>query len=321
MVEITISYAQLVAERNGNGRGGVNGDFPPARIQIRDLDFHYGNRQILFGINLDVPENCITALIGPSGCGKSTLLNCIPRMQKTDKNIAHTVRGEIIYKGRNILDDTVDLLAVRRDIGMLAQKPAAYPWLSIYDNVAMGLRFHDRSLSKEKKDLHVRNALQEAALWKEVQDDLQKSGVRLSGGQQQRLSLARQLILKPGIGKVERDVFLFDEPCASLDPESAAYVEATILELRKTHAIVIVTHSMAQSARLADKVVYMEHGRIVEQGTPDHFFVKGSANKRVAAFIEGSSSESGTTAISPSRELPSRRHWWQRGSQPRGHKP
>lgn len=222
-------------------------------IAIENLDFYYGNYQALKGINLDIASRKVTAFIGPSGCGKSTLLRTLNRMY--DLYPDHRASGRIIFEGTNILDRGVDVNRLRSRIGMVFQKPTPFP-MSIYENIAFGVRLYE-SLSKPLMDERVEWALKQAAIWDEVKDKLNKSGLSLSGGQQQRLCIARCVAVKP-------DILLLDEPTSALDPVSTAKVEELIAELKKDYTIVIVTHNMQQAARCSDYTAYMYAGEVVE---------------------------------------------------------
>ena len=203
------------------------------QIKSRDLNLWYGDSQALKNISMDMPENKVTAVIGPSGCGKSTFLRCINRMNDLIKGCRIT--GELLFGGRNIYDRDADMVAIRKNIGMVFQRPNPFP-MSIYDNIAYGPRVHGMR-DKHELDEVVETSLVAAALWDEVSDKLDISALDLSGGQQQRLCIARTLAVKP-------DVILFDEPCSALDPISTAKIEDLIGELKRDYTIVIVTHNM-----------------------------------------------------------------------------
>jgi len=222
-------------------------------IVIENLNFYYGDYQALKGIDLNIVSQKVTAFIGPSGCGKSTLLRTLNRMYDLYPN--QRAQGSITFEGKNILDHSVDVNRLRSRIGMVFQKPTPFP-MSIYENIAFGVRLYE-SLSKTLMDERVEWALKRAALWDEVKDKLNKSGLSLSGGQQQRLCIARGIAVKP-------KVLLLDEPTSALDPISTAKVEELIAELKKDYTIVIVTHNMQQAARCSDYTAYMYLGEIVE---------------------------------------------------------
>ncbi len=227
----------------------------PIKVDIRNLDFFYGDNQALKSVSLPLYLNCVTAFIGPSGCGKSTLLRVLNRMYEMYPN--QRAQGEIFVDGENILDAKQDLNLLRAKLGMVFQKPTPFP-MTIYDNIAFGIRMYER-LSKAELDERVETALRNAALWGEVKDKLGASGLSLSGGQQQRLCIARTVAIKP-------EVILLDEPCSALDPISTARIEELIEDLKKDYTIVIVTHNMQQAARISDYTAFMLLGDLVEFG-------------------------------------------------------
>lgn len=231
-------------------------------ITVKNLKFYYGNFEGLKGINLTINKNKVTAFIGPSGCGKSTLLRTFNRMY--DLYAGQRAEGEIIYAGHNILDPNQDLNLLRAKVGMVFQKPTPFP-MSIYDNIAFGIRLYER-LSKGEMNERVEWALRKAALWDEVKDKLQKSGLSLSGGQQQRLCIARGIAVKP-------EVLLLDEPTSALDPISTAKIEELIGELKEDYTIAIVTHNMQQAARCSDYTAYMYLGELIEFGDTNKIFM------------------------------------------------
>jgi phosphate transport system ATP-binding protein len=233
-----------------------------ATIAISDLNFYYGQFQGLKNINLNIHEKKVTAFIGPSGCGKSTLLRTLNRMY--DLYPGQRAEGRIMYGGRNILEPGLDVNMLRAKIGMVFQKPTPFP-MSIYDNIAFGVRLYE-NLPRGEMDERVEWALNKAALWTEVKDKLQKSGLSLSGGQQQRLCIARGVAVKP-------DVLLLDEPTSALDPISTAKIEELISELKNDYTITIVTHNMQQAARCSDYTAYMYLGELVEFGGTDQIFM------------------------------------------------
>jgi phosphate transport system ATP-binding protein len=235
----------------------------PVRIACKHLDFYYGAAQALKNINLDFLDRHVTALIGPSGCGKSTLLRTFNRIYSLYPD--QRAEGEIILDGRNILSPSVDVNELRSRIGMVFQKPTPFP-MSIYDNVAFGLRLYER-MPKKRLDERVEEALRRAALWDEVKDKLDTSGMGISGGQQQRLCIARAIAQKP-------EVILFDEPTSALDPISTGKIEALIEQLRADFTIVIVTHNMQQAARISQFTAFMYLGEVVEFGPTAKIFMK-----------------------------------------------
>jgi phosphate transport system ATP-binding protein len=226
----------------------------PTRISARNINAFYGDKQALFDVKLEIPDNAVTSFIGASGCGKSTLLRCFNRMNDTIPNAR--IEGQILMDGTDINGPDIDPVAVRTRIGMVFQKPSPFP-MSIYDNVAYGPRTHHLTPVKAELDALVEGSLRRAALWEEVKDRLGKSGLGLSGGQQQRLVIARALAVSPA-------VILMDEPCSSLDPIATAHIEELIDELRKHTCIVIVTHSMAQAARVSQVTAFFHLGRLIE---------------------------------------------------------
>ncbi len=244
-------------------------------IQVKDLNFYYGAFQGLKQINLDIFDKKVTAFIGPSGCGKSTLLRTLNRMY--DLYPGQRAEGKIIYNGRNILEQGVDVNVLRAKVGMVFQKPTPFP-MSIYDNIAFGVRLYE-NLSRGEMDERVEWALNKAALWGEVKDKLNKSGLSLSGGQQQRLCIARGVAVKP-------DVLLLDEPTSALDPISTVKIEELISELKDEYTIAIVTHNMQQAARCSDYTAYMYLGELVEFGETDKIFLN-PVKKETQDYITG----------------------------------
>lgn len=245
------------------------------KIQIRALNFFYGDFQGLKNINLEIPERKVTAFIGPSGCGKSTVLRTLNRM--FDLYPRQRAEGEILLNGTNILAKSQDVNLLRAKVGMVFQKPTPFP-MSIYDNVAFGVRLYER-LSKAQMEDRVEWALRKAALWEEVKDKLPQSGLSLSGGQQQRLCIARGIAVKP-------EVLLLDEPSSALDPISTAKVEELVSELAKEYTIVIVTHNMQQAARVSDFTAYMYLGELIEFDATDTIFIKPK-QKATEDYITG----------------------------------
>lgn len=247
----------------------------PTSIEVRNLDFYYGRAKALKSINARFYDRRITALIGPSGCGKSTLLRVLNRMY--DLYPEQRATGEVIFNGENILDSTLDVRLLRARIGMLFQRPAPFP-TTIYENVAFGIRLYE-DLTKSEMDRRVESCLRRTALWDEVKDRLDHSGMSLSGGQQQRLCIARTIAVKP-------DVVLFDEPCASLDPVSTATIEQLIEELKVDHTIVIVTHNMQQAARISDFTGFMFLGELADFSTTRQMFT-APRDPRAEEYIRG----------------------------------
>ena len=223
------------------------------KIRTRGVDLYYGDRQVLKNITFDMGENMVTAFIGPSGCGKSSYLRCLNRMN--DFISSARVEGIIEFDGENILADDTDVIALRRKVGMVFQKPNLFP-MSIYDNIAYGPRLNGVK-DKGRLDEIVENSLQGAALWDEVKDKLKSSGTGLSGGQQQRLCIARAIATQP-------DILLMDEPTSALDSMSTARVEELISELKRDYTVVIVTHNMQQAARISDYTAFFLLGDLIE---------------------------------------------------------
>ncbi|UYP00489.1 phosphate ABC transporter ATP-binding protein PstB [Oceanotoga sp. DSM 15011] len=224
-------------------------------IKIRDFNGWYGDKQALKNINLDFYKNKISAIIGPSGCGKSTLLRSINRMN--DEIVEYKVNGNIFYEDKNIFEKDIDLTLFRKKVGMVFQKPIPFP-MSIYDNVAFGLKIHGMK-NKQKIDKIVVKSLKRAALWEEVKDELDKSANSLSGGQQQRLCIARAIAVDP-------QIILLDEPTSALDPIATQKIERLIEELSEKYTIIIVTHNLAQAVRISDYMFFMYQGELIESG-------------------------------------------------------
>ena len=232
------------------------------KVSIKNLNVFYGEKQALFGINLNIYANEVTSLIGPSGCGKSTLIKCINRMN--DLVDICRYNGQIMIDGVDVNDPSTDPVSLRTRIGMVFQKPNPFP-KSLYDNVAYGPRLHGMTNSKEDLDELVITSLQKAGLFNEVKDRLFEPGTGLSGGQQQRLCIARALAVNP-------EIILMDEPCSALDPIATAKIEELIEELKEKYTIVIVTHSMQQAARVSNRTAYMHMGELIESGLTKTIF-------------------------------------------------
>jgi len=245
------------------------------KLQVKDLNFYYGNFHAIRNVNMSIAENKVTAFIGPSGCGKSTLLRTFNRMFELYPG--QRAEGEIVMDGENLLTTRTDISLLRAKIGMVFQKPTPFP-MSIYDNVAFGVRLFEK-LSRGEMDERVEWALTKAALWGEVKNKLHQSGHSLSGGQQQRLCIARGVAIKPS-------VLLLDEPCSALDPISTAKIEELIAELKSDYTVVIVTHNMQQAARCSDYTAYMYLGELMEFGETDQIFVKPT-RKETEDYITG----------------------------------
>lgn len=245
-------------------------------IEISNFDFFYGEKQALFDVSMDIKEREVTAFIGPSGCGKSTLLRCINRMNDLIE-VARIGSGKITVNGVDIYDDRVDTIELRKRVGMVFQKSNPFP-KSIYENVVYGLRIQGIT-RKSKLDEAVERCLKGAALWEEVKDRLDTSGLSLSGGQQQRLCIARALAVEP-------DILLMDEPCSALDPVATAKVEELIHTLKDRYTIVIVTHNMQQAARVSDKTAFFYLGKLIEMNATDQIFMSPD-KEQTEAYISG----------------------------------
>ncbi len=244
-------------------------------IKVEDLKLFYGQKQALYGINMEMPKKKVTAYIGPSGCGKSTLLRCINRMNDLVDNV--TIEGQILLDNENIYDKSVNVAALRRRVGMVFQKPNPFP-KSIFENVAYGLRIqgiNDKRILEET----VENALRGAALWDEMKDRLNDNALGMSGGQQQRLVIARAIAIEP-------EVLLLDEPASALDPISTLKIEELINELKEKYTIVIVTHNMQQAARVSDYTAFMYMGELIEMGTTSELFTNPK-KKQTEDYITG----------------------------------
>jgi phosphate transport system ATP-binding protein len=244
-------------------------------IRVENLDLHYGEARALHAINMEIPRNRVTAFIGPSGCGKSTLLRCFNRMN--DLVDICRVDGKILLDNKNIYDKDVNVALLRRRVGMVFQKPNPFP-KSIYENVAYGLRIMGVN-NRSTLDEAVEKSLRGAALWDEVKDRLQESGMSLSGGQQQRLVIARAIALEP-------EVLLLDEPASALDPISTAKIEELVNEMKDKYTIIIVTHNMQQAARVSDYTAFMYMGDLIEMGRTNEVFLKPKV-KQTEDYITG----------------------------------
>ena len=246
-----------------------------AIITAEDLHLWYGETHALKGINMAIPEKKITALIGPSGCGKSTFLKTLNRMNDLIPSVR--IDGDVLYNGQSIFAREVDVNSLRRDIGMVFQKPNPFP-MSIYDNIAYGPRTHGVTNKKELDDI-VEQALRDAAIWDEVKDRLKKSALGLSGGQQQRLCIARALAVRP-------QVLLMDEPTSALDPISTSRIEELALQLKERYTIVIVTHNMQQAVRISDNTAFFLLGELIEFDETEKLFSQPK-EKRTEDYITG----------------------------------
>ncbi len=246
------------------------------KIITRAVNVFYGDKQALFDVNIEIPENQVTALIGPSGCGKSTFLRCINRMN--DIIDSCRVDGDIIVDGKNINSSAEDVVLLRRWIGMVFQKPNPFP-KSIYDNVAYGAKIHGLAANKSELDAIVEHSLKRAGLLEEVKDRLLEPATGLSGGQQQRLCIARTIAVNP-------EIILMDEPCSALDPIATARIEALIEELKQNFTIIIVTHSMQQAARVSQRTCFFHLGKIIESGETRQIFT-APLEKQTQDYISG----------------------------------
>lgn len=269
--KMTISAAQALPEMGDR----LSMENETIKIQVNDLKLYYGEDQALKGINMAIPERKVTAFIGPSGCGKSTLLRCFNRMN--DLVDICRITGEVLIGGKNIYDRDVDVAELRRNVGMVFQKPNPFP-KTIYENVAYGLRLQGVR-SKRTLDEVVEKSLRSAALWDEVKDRLHDNAFGMSGGQQQRLVIARAIAIQP-------QVLLLDEPASALDPISTLKIEELINELKDEYTIVIVTHNMQQAARVSDYTAFMYMGDLVEFGDTNTLFTNPS-KRQTEDYITG----------------------------------
>jgi len=248
---------------------------PPPKVSVRNLNFYYGGNQALVDNSIDIAANQVTAIIGPSGCGKSTHIRIYNRIFELYRD--QRAEGTVLLDGENVLSPEVDVIELRRKVGMIFQKPTPFP-LSIFENVAYGLRMHYR-MSRNELSGRVEAALRQAALWDEVKDLLDRPGMALSGGQQQRLCIARAVAVEP-------EVILMDEPTAAIDPIATSKIEDLIEELEEKYTIVIVTHNMQQAARISDFTAFFYQGRIVEFGPTEMIFTK-PVMKQTEDYVTG----------------------------------
>ena len=246
------------------------------KLQSIGLNAWFGDKHVLKDINLSVKANSVTAIIGPSGCGKSTLIRCFNRMHELVPEAR--MSGNVLLDGEDIYAGDVDPVLVRRRVGMVFQKPNPFPTMSIYDNVAAGLRLTGVKKGKNLDEV-VKRSLEQATLWDEVKDDLKKSGTSISGGQQQRLCIARAIALQP-------EVILMDEPCSALDPIATAKIEELIVSLKRDYTVVIVTHNMQQAARVSEFTAFLYLGELVEYGVTDGVF-ENPKNELTEKYITG----------------------------------
>jgi phosphate transport system ATP-binding protein len=246
------------------------------KMQSISLNAWFGDKHVLKDVNLSVKTNAVTAIIGPSGCGKSTLIRCFNRMHELVPSAK--MSGKVLLDGKDIYASDVDAVLIRRRVGMVFQKPNPFPTMSIYDNVAAGLKLTGTKKGKNLDEV-VKRSLKQATLWDEVKDDLKKSGTGISGGQQQRLCIARAIALEP-------EVILMDEPCSALDPIATAKIEELIVSLKRDYTVVIVTHNMQQAARVSDFTAFMYLGQLVEYGDTDGIF-ENPKNELTENYITG----------------------------------
>ncbi|MDR3609794.1 MAG: phosphate ABC transporter ATP-binding protein PstB [Ignavibacteriaceae bacterium] len=243
------------------------------KISVKNLDAFYGKNKVLHNITMDIPSNQVVAIIGPSGCGKSTFIRCLNRMHEV---VGGTITGSIMLDGEDLSKN--DPVLLRRRVGMVFQKPNPFPSMSIFNNVAAGLRLNGVH-NKKEISLIVEKCLKQAALWDEVKDNLDDSGANISGGQQQRLCIARTLAVEP-------EVILMDEPASALDPVSTSKIESLIFELKKDYTIVIVTHNMQQAARVSDRTAFFYLGELIEYDITKQIFLN-PAKKQTEDYITG----------------------------------
>ncbi len=246
------------------------------KMQSISLNAWFGAKHVLKDISLSVKANSVTAIIGPSGCGKSTLIRCFNRMHELVPSAK--MSGKVLLDGKDIYDSDVDPVLIRRRVGMVFQKPNPFPTMSIYDNVAAGLRLTGMKKGKNLDEI-VQRCLEQATLWDEVKDDIKKSGTSISGGQQQRLCIARAIALEP-------EVILMDEPCSALDPIATAKIEELIVSLKRNYTVVIVTHNMQQAARVSDFTAFLYLGQLIEYGDTDMIF-ENPKNELTEKYITG----------------------------------
>ena len=262
-----------IASRPGQSAAALD---KPVKIAVENLNFYYGSKRALDGINIEIRANLVTAFIGPSGCGKSTFLRTLNRMN--DIIPATRVEGTVQIDGKSIYDAKVDVVLLRRKVGMVFQKSNPFP-KSIFENVAYGLRINGLTKSKAELTERVEESLRQAAIWDEVKDRLHESALALSGGQQQRLCIARALAIRP-------EILLMDEPASALDPIATQRIEELIYDLKKKYTIVIVTHNMQQAARVSDRTAFLLNGQLVEVDDTEKIFTT-PADRRTEDYITG----------------------------------
>ncbi len=266
------SYS-LPSSKNGSSATGSSDE---SKLSISSLNAWFGTKLALKNIDIDFKQNCVTALIGPSGCGKTTLLRCINRMHEMTPNAS--VKGKVILDDFDIYDKSSDPVVIKRRMGMVFQKPNPFPTMSIFDNVASGLKLNGIKNKSLIKDI-VQESLEGAGLWNEVKNDLDKPGISLSGGQQQRLCIARALAMQP-------EILLMDEPTSALDPLASSKIEELISDLKKNLTVIIVTHNMQQAARVSDYTAFMYLGELVEFGQTAQIF-RNPVKELTERYISG----------------------------------
>lgn len=244
-------------------------------ITAKDVKLSYGDFEALHGINLNFEEKQLTALIGPSGCGKSTFLRCLNRMNDDIPNV--NISGEIIFKDKNIYSHKMDLVELRKQVGMVFQQPAPFPF-SVYNNIAYGLRVAGIK-DKDLIDQRVEESLKQAAIWNDVKDNLDRNAQAFSGGQQQRICIARALAVRP-------DVVLLDEPTSALDPISTSEIEETLMDLKTKYTFIMVTHNLHQAGRISDQTAFFMNGNLVEAGPTDQMFI-APKNQTTSDYLNG----------------------------------
>jgi len=246
------------------------------KMQSIGLNAWFGTKQVLKNINMSIRTNAVTAIIGPSGCGKSTFIRTLNRKHELEPNAK--LSGQVLLDGENIYDTKMDPVMIRRRVGMVFQKPNPFPTMSIYDNVAAGLKLTGTKKGKNLDEI-VKCSLEQATLWDEVKDDLKKPGTSISGGQQQRLCIARAIALQP-------EVILMDEPCSALDPIATAKIEKLVVELKRDYTVVIVTHNMQQASRVSEYTAFMYLGELIEFGSTKNIF-ENPKNELTEKYITG----------------------------------
>ena len=270
------SFPGIRTEVQGRLTPGDSSEPVEVRVAVNKFNFWYGTHRALHDISMDIYARHVTAIIGPSGCGKSTFLRSLNRMNDVISNVR--MEGEIIVDGQNIISPEIDVVALRRNVGMVFQQPNPFP-KSIFDNIAYGLRINGLTKSAVEREGRVEEALRHAAIWDEVKDRLYKNALSMSGGEQQRLCIARALAVRP-------EILLMDEPASALDPISTAKIEDLIFRLKKEYTIVIVTHNMQQAARVSDYTAFFLQGELVEMGPTVDIFTN-PRDKRTEDYITG----------------------------------